>query len=225
MENIAETAIVWVIPVLLAITLHEAAHAFVARFLGDSTAYMQGRMTLNPFRHIDPLGTVVIPAMLFLVGSPFIFGYAKPVPVNFGAVASSQKRFRTGGPGGTRLESSDGFAVESVQSRFVAGAWSERVSSSDGRCRCHDQSGPFRFQSFPIATAGWRTHNDKSVAGEYGVQVCPDRAVRLFHRAGTGLSRADELLDASGDVSGALDRQPVSLSIVIFFVFVIHYVS
>lgn len=69
MENIAETAIVWVIPVLLAITLHEAAHAFVARFLGDSTAYMQGRMTLNPFRHIDPLGTVVIPAMLFLVGS------------------------------------------------------------------------------------------------------------------------------------------------------------
>lgn len=84
MENIAETIVIWGIPLLFAITLHEAAHAFAARFLGDSTAYMQGRMTLNPFKHIDPLGTIIIPAVLFIMGSSFIFGYAKPVPVNFG---------------------------------------------------------------------------------------------------------------------------------------------
>ena len=84
MDNILETTIVWAIPLLFAITLHEASHAFVAKYLGDPTAFMQGRMTLNPIKHIDPLGTVIIPVSLLMLGSPFIFGYAKPVPVNFG---------------------------------------------------------------------------------------------------------------------------------------------
>ena len=84
MDNIVEIAFIWAIPLLLAITLHEAAHAFVAKYLGDSTAYLEGRMTLNPFKHIDPLGTVIIPAVLLFLGSPFIFGYDRPVPVNFG---------------------------------------------------------------------------------------------------------------------------------------------
>lgn len=75
---------VWVIPALLAITLHEAAHGYVAWQLGDDTAKRQGRVTLNPFRHIDPMGTIIIPAMLLLLKAPFLFGYAKPVPVNFG---------------------------------------------------------------------------------------------------------------------------------------------
>lgn len=73
----------WVLPVLLAITLHEAAHGFVAWRLGDDTAYRQGRVSANPLRHIDPIGTVLLPGMLFLSGSPFLFGYAKPVPVQF----------------------------------------------------------------------------------------------------------------------------------------------
>jgi Zn-dependent protease len=73
----------WILPVLLAITLHEAAHGFVAWRLGDDTAYRQGRVSANPLRHIDPVGTVLIPGMLFLMGSPFLFGYAKPVPVQF----------------------------------------------------------------------------------------------------------------------------------------------
>lgn len=68
---------------LLAITLHEAAHGFVAWRLGDDTAYRLGRVSANPLRHIDPIGTVLIPGMLFLSGSPFLFGYAKPVPVQF----------------------------------------------------------------------------------------------------------------------------------------------
>lgn len=74
---------VWVLPVLIAITFHEAAHAFVAYRLGDNTAWQLGRVSFNPLRHIDPFGTVILPAMLLFAQSPFLFGYAKPVPVNY----------------------------------------------------------------------------------------------------------------------------------------------
>jgi Zn-dependent protease len=74
---------IWVLPVLLAITLHEAAHGFAALRLGDDTAYRLGRVTLNPLKHIDPFGTIIMPALLLISGAPFLFGYAKPVPVNF----------------------------------------------------------------------------------------------------------------------------------------------
>ena len=74
---------IWLLPVLIAITFHEAAHAFVARFLGDDTASRLGRVSLNPLRHIDPFGTILLPGLLLLAQSPFLFGYAKPVPVNF----------------------------------------------------------------------------------------------------------------------------------------------
>jgi len=75
------TISLWVLPVLLAITLHEAAHGLVAWKLGDDTAYRQGRVSANPFRHIDPFGTVILPGLLILSQSSFLFGYAKPVPV------------------------------------------------------------------------------------------------------------------------------------------------
>src|SRR5207244_11912828 len=74
---------VWVLPLVIAITFHEAAHAFVAYRLGDKTAWELGRVSFNPIRHIDPFGTLVLPAMLLLSYSPFLFGYAKPVTVNF----------------------------------------------------------------------------------------------------------------------------------------------
>ena len=77
---------VWLLPVLIAITFHEAAHAFVARFLGDDTASRLGRVSLHPIRHIDPIGTILLPGLLLLAKSPFLFGYAKPVPVNFRAL-------------------------------------------------------------------------------------------------------------------------------------------
>jgi Zn-dependent protease len=77
---------VWVLPLLIAITFHEAAHAFAAYRLGDDTAWNLGRVSFNPLRHIDPLGTVILPAILLLSHSPFLFGYAKPVPVNFRAL-------------------------------------------------------------------------------------------------------------------------------------------
>jgi len=74
---------VWVLPLIIAITFHEAAHGFVAHRLGDNTAWQLGRVSFNPFKHIDPFGTVILPAVLLLSHSPFLFGYAKPVPVNF----------------------------------------------------------------------------------------------------------------------------------------------
>lgn len=74
---------IWVVPILIAITFHEAAHGFVAWKLGDDTAYRLGRVTFNPLKHVDPMGTVIIPGMLLIMKAPFIFGYAKPVPVQF----------------------------------------------------------------------------------------------------------------------------------------------
>jgi Zn-dependent protease len=82
LHNIVITVCTYAIPVIFAITLHEAAHGYVARRFGDATAWMMGRVTLNPVKHIDPLGTVLLP-ILTLAFSPFMFGWAKPVPVNF----------------------------------------------------------------------------------------------------------------------------------------------
>jgi len=74
---------IWFLPVVIAITFHEAAHGLVAHWLGDNTAWQLGRVSFNPIRHIDPFGTIILPAVLLLSHSPFLFGYAKPVPVNF----------------------------------------------------------------------------------------------------------------------------------------------
>ena len=76
-------ASVWVLPLVIAITFHEAAHGFVAHRLGDDTAWKLGRVSFNPLKHIDPFGTLILPAVLLFAHSPFLFGYAKPVPVNF----------------------------------------------------------------------------------------------------------------------------------------------
>lgn len=81
--NIVQTIAVWALPVIFAITLHEVAHGWVARMLGDTTAAKQGRLSLNPLAHVDPVGTVLIPGMLLAFGGGFLFGWAKPVPVDW----------------------------------------------------------------------------------------------------------------------------------------------
>jgi Zn-dependent protease len=86
-QNIALGAI----PVLFAITLHEAAHGYVARHFGDMTAYAQGRISLNPLRHIDPVGTILLPLLMLFTGTGILFGWAKPVPVNFSALRNPKK--------------------------------------------------------------------------------------------------------------------------------------
>lgn len=90
--NLIQTVTLYALPVLFAITIHEAAHGYAARHFGDNTAYLQGRMTLNPLKHIDPVGTILMPLMLYFATSgAFLFGYAKPVPVNFGALRNPKR--------------------------------------------------------------------------------------------------------------------------------------
>ncbi|KQP03235.1 site-2 protease family protein [Pseudorhodoferax sp. Leaf265] len=91
-DAILQNLLIFALPVLFAITVHEAAHGYVARHYGDNTAYLLGRVTLNPVKHIDPLGTIVMPIMLYLATSgAFVFGYAKPVPVQFGRLRNPKR--------------------------------------------------------------------------------------------------------------------------------------
>ncbi|HKW80753.1 MAG TPA: site-2 protease family protein [Casimicrobiaceae bacterium] len=94
--SVLETIALYAVPVVFAITLHEASHGYVARIFGDHTAYMLGRVTLNPLKHIDPVGTVIVPLVLLLLsklagGGGFLFGWAKPVPVNFGNLRNPKR--------------------------------------------------------------------------------------------------------------------------------------
>ncbi|HOZ67006.1 MAG TPA: site-2 protease family protein [Burkholderiaceae bacterium] len=90
-SNIIQNILIYALPVLLAITVHEAAHGYAARHFGDNTAHLLGRITLNPLKHIDPIGTILMPLLLIFAGSPFLFGYAKPVPVQFGRLRNPKR--------------------------------------------------------------------------------------------------------------------------------------
>ncbi len=90
--NLIQTVLIYALPVLFAITVHEAAHGYAARYFGDNTAYVLGRITLNPIKHIDPIGTIAMPLLLyFSTGGAFLFGYAKPVPVRFGNLRNPKR--------------------------------------------------------------------------------------------------------------------------------------
>ena len=91
-SELIQTVAIYALPVLFAITIHEAAHGYVARYFGDNTAWMLGRVTLNPLKHIDPIGTIAMPLLLYFATSgAFLFGYAKPVPVNFGNLRNPKR--------------------------------------------------------------------------------------------------------------------------------------
>jgi Zn-dependent protease len=91
MNDIIQTIAVYALPVLFAITLHEAAHAYAAKYFGDPTAYQAGRMSMNPIKHVDPLGTIVIPVLMYMF-TPFVFGYAKPVPIDFNRLRNPKRQ-------------------------------------------------------------------------------------------------------------------------------------
>lgn len=93
MDELIRTIAVYALPVLFAITLHEAAHGYVAKYFGDNTAYVAGRVSLDPFKHIDPIGTVLLPLILYLFShGALLFGYARPVPVNFANLRNPRKQ-------------------------------------------------------------------------------------------------------------------------------------
>jgi Zn-dependent protease len=89
--QLIQTIAIYALPVLFAITVHEAAHGYAARYFGDNTAWALGRVTLNPLKHIDPFGTILLPLMLVVIGSPIILGAAKPVPVRFGDLRNPKR--------------------------------------------------------------------------------------------------------------------------------------
>ena len=107
-NQLIQTLAIYALPVLFAITLHEAAHGYVARHFGDMTAHAQGRISLNPGRHIDLVGTIIVPlVILFLSGYKFLFGWAKPVPVNYSALRKPRKHMAcvaAAGPGANLLQ-------------------------------------------------------------------------------------------------------------------------
>ena len=108
LARIIQTVALYALPVLFAITVHEAAHGYAARHFGDNTAWSQGRVTLNPARHIDPVGTILMPLILyFATGGSFLFGYARPVPVNFGRLRNPKRDMiwvALAGPGSNFLQ-------------------------------------------------------------------------------------------------------------------------
>lgn len=106
--HLIQTVAIYALPVLFAITIHEAAHGYAARYFGDNTAYMLGRITLNPLKHIDPVGTLLMPLLLYFATSgAFVFGYAKPVPVRFGNLRNPKKHMvwvALAGPGANFIQ-------------------------------------------------------------------------------------------------------------------------
>lgn len=106
--HLIQTVAIYALPVLFAITIHEAAHGYAARHFGDNTAYMLGRITLNPLKHIDPVGTILMPLLLYFATSgAFLFGYAKPVPVHFGNLRNPKRHMiwvALAGPGANLLQ-------------------------------------------------------------------------------------------------------------------------
>jgi len=120
--NLIQTVAIYALPVLFAITVHEAAHGYVARYFGDNTAWMLGRVTLNPVKHIDPIGTILMPLLLyFATAGTFLFGYAKPVPVQFGNLRNPKRDMiwvALAGPGANLIQA----LLWGVLFYFLAGA-------------------------------------------------------------------------------------------------------
>src|SRR5215470_15078820 len=142
MDFSVATIVLWAVPVVFAITLHEAAHGYVARIFGDQTAYMLGRVTLNPVRHIDPIGTIAVPGFLIAVSlltkAPlFIFGWAKPVPVNFGNLRHPKRDMLLGGGRGSGREFRHGSGLgDPAQGDGARRSDGERWTLGDGRRGC-----------------------------------------------------------------------------------------
>jgi Zn-dependent protease len=127
MNDLIQKIAVYALPVLFAITVHEAAHGYVARMFGDTTAFVAGRISLNPLKHIDPIGTVVVPAIMLAL-SGMMFGWAKPVPVNFGALRHPKRDMiwvAAAGPGSNLV----------MAIIWACSTWWEARSSSSSRWR------------------------------------------------------------------------------------------
>jgi hypothetical protein len=167
--NLIQTVAIYALPVLFAITIHEAAHGYVARHFGDNTAYMMGRITLNPIKHIDPIGTIAMPLLLYFATSgAFLFGYAKPVPVNFGHLRNPKRDMiwvALAGPASNFVQAI-GWAI--LFTVLVAWAVAGTLLPGHGQGRRAGQPGDVGLQPVSAAAAGWRAHPGGPAALEAG---------------------------------------------------------
>lgn len=167
MDELIQTIAVYAIPVLFAITLHEAAHAYVAKYFGDTTAYMMGRMTMNPFKHIDPLGTIVIPIVMYIAtqGS-FLFGYAKPVPIHFGKLKNPKRDMAWVALAGPAANFIMAFLWTLVSIGLVVSNVDEQFFSQMARAGVLTNLVMFAFNLFPIPPLD---------GGRIAISVLPNR--------------------------------------------------
>ncbi len=189
MTDLIQTVLIYALPVIFAITLHEAAHGYAAQRLGDNTAAMLGRVTLNPMVHIDPLGTIFMPLLLyFSTGGAFLFGYAKPVPVRFDRLRHPKKDMvwvALAGPASNLLQALLWGVVLYVLAGFGI---QERFFLEMCRAGMLTNVVMFAFNLFPLPPldGGRWTHFGRSAALAPGGHGFTHRALGLFHRHGAG---------------------------------------
>ena len=185
-------ASIWVIPVIVAITFHEAAHGFVARLFGDETAWRLGRVSFNPLKHIDPVGTILLPGLLLLLHSPFLFGYAKPVPINFRALRNPRRDMIWVAAAGPAMNIALAIvaALAVPPHRLPAGnrgamGRGELKERADHQCRVG------RLQLVSASATRWRTHRCRRAPGRRCLPACPARALRYANPHRSPLHPAD----------------------------------
>ena len=166
-NNLVQTVLIYALPVLFAITIHEAAHGYVARYLGDNTAYVMGRVTLNPFKHVDPMGTILMPLLLYFATSgAFLFGYAKPVPVNFGHLRHPKRDMvwvALAGPASNFIQA----MLWAIAYTLLVGVRRERaLLPGNVQGRRAGQPGHVGLQPVPAAAAGRRPHPGGAAAAQ-----------------------------------------------------------
>jgi len=177
-ESIRQIAI-WALPVLIAVVFHEVAHGWVAYQLGDSTAARLGRLTLNPFAHVDLFGTILVPLILIVSNAPFVFGYAKPVPVNFSNLRNPKRDMIWVAAAGPAMNLLLAFfcAIAEVSGARDWRSWrtvrrfkTVRLYGStgvDGTERNFDQHRSRGFQYAATAAARWRPSDGRPVAPDF----------------------------------------------------------
>jgi hypothetical protein len=184
LEHTVRLVALYAIPGIFAITLHEAAHGYAARHFGDLTAYQAGRITLNPIRHIDLMGTIVIPILILIASQgKFAFGWAKPVPVDFGRLHNPKRDMLWVAAAGPWRQSPDGHPLDPGD-QGNAGRAAQllyRADRSHGARRYHHQCRADGFESFSAAAAGRRQDRGQPVAAPPCLPLFQNRAIRHDH--------------------------------------------
>ena len=190
MNDLIQTVLIYALPVLFSITVHEAAHAYAARYFGDYTATMLGRVTLNPVKHIDPIGTILMPLLLyFSTSGAFLFGYAKPVPVNFGKLRNPKRDMIWVALAGPASNFVQAIAWALLLVVLVATQTDERFFIEMARAGILVNLVMWGLQPVPAAAPGWRPHSGGPAARPSGNDFLPSGALWVFHCAGFGAVR------------------------------------